>query len=492
MKLARVCHLPLLISVFGLYCGTVLADTVLLKTGESVEGKVLSETETSITLEYNLTPKIKDTRIINKSDIKELTRLTPAQTAFKEGKLAELLPTPDLLGPGDYERIIQDQLRTFVVKFPGTPQADEAETIIQTLSEEKQRVANGELKVDGKWLDAQTVKRDVYAINAFRLRHAMKKAAAEAGELRNLKALRLFERLRTEFPASLSFVDAIPDAMTILDSYEKQLTAMIAEQPILAQKRESALKSLVGPDAALTRKSIEDETKAFKQTYDAQKKANVKWTDIYKYEATALKEALGVVGKEKAELHALDINTLRSENETLRVITLALADEKVEEATSLLSKLPKATMMNKDAVAALETQARELEESLKKRRTQKMAAAVTAEATATAPSEDGAPRADSESEQKVNALAEALRKAQQKDGSDGKADEKKPAEAEKAKNEAAAAASPEAAKPAPALPVEETEESSITSYIPYLGGVLLIVLLVAYVLGKRKEKKEPA
>lgn len=503
MKRFRYCFTPLAAAVaLALWTAPLNADVVVLKgTGERLEGKVISEDDATILFEYNLTPKIKDTRTINKTDIRELTRLSPSQLAYQEQKLDQILPTQDLLRAADYEAIIQDQLRTFVAKFPGTPEAAKAEEIIATLSEEKAKAVNGELKVEGKWLDEKAVKRDTYGIEAYRARMNMNAEAEKLGDLRYTKALREFEKLQTNYPASLSYVAAIPEALEIMEKYDKQLQGMTLEQPLLAKQREDGIKQLSGPSADLTKRSIQEEVDNFKATIDEQKKSKIIWRDIYKYDAASLKEAQETVAKQTIALKALDTETLSKENQLLTGISRALADEDAIEAANLLGKLPKSTMINKAALSAFEKQLLALQKSLQEKRKKEVSANVTASTT----ENRNTPGGTTDPDASKNALAEALKKAQGKGepaaapetGAPAQGAEGKPAEP------TAATPKPAAPKPKPAptpaatdaatAPVAEEEASGgISDYIPMIGGGLVVVLLLAWLAGKRKKKEDVA
>ncbi|WP_075089426.1 hypothetical protein [Verrucomicrobium spinosum] len=126
------------------------ADIITMKSGERYQGPLITEDASTVTIEYNLTPKIKDKKVLNKADIKEHVRQSAAMIEMEERGLAKILPTPDLLSAADYEAIIQDRLRTFTAKHPGTPEATEVEKIIATLGEEKARVQKGEVKMEGR------------------------------------------------------------------------------------------------------------------------------------------------------------------------------------------------------------------------------------------------------------------------------------------------------------------------------------------------------
>jgi uncharacterized coiled-coil protein SlyX len=482
---------PLFASLL-LALGIAHADTITLKSGEKLEGKVLNETDTEVILEYNLTPKIKDKKTIQKADIQEMIRLTPSQLSFAEQKLGEVLPTPDLMTGGDYERIIQDKLRTFVAKFPGTPEAAEVEKMITTLSEEKNKVVNGQIKMQGEWLDAATAKREAYNIEAYRVRTEMKAVMAGTDEKRNREALRLFDKLRTQYGSSTQYVDAIPEALEILTAYQKQLSVMVAEHPVIAKQRADGLKTLTGAELALTKSSIDQEEKAFKSTFDAQTKQKVKWRDVYKYDIKSIQSALDTVNKEAATLKATDLDSLRSENVMLSAVMANIVDEKPAEAEAEMEKLRdlKATMVNKTEMSRVEKELRALKERMKAQQkgggAMAVAAATGADETSSAnPIEEAMRQREKEKQEKASGKTSST--AAKDKSSESESDDKKETKSEK-KTTKAKSSSEKPKAPAPSAPAPEPGMlAKLNDYIPYIGGGLLLVLILAMVLGKKKK-----
>ncbi|RBP48083.1 hypothetical protein DES53_101883 [Roseimicrobium gellanilyticum] len=480
---------PLFASLL-LAVGIAHADSVTLKTGEKFEGKILSDTDTEVVLEYNLTPKIKDKKTIKKSDIQDMVKLSPSELAFVEEKMSEVLPTQDLMTGGDYERIIQDKLRTFVAKYPGTKEAGEVEKMISTLSEEKGKVVAGEVKMEGKWLDPATAKREAYNIEAYRTRVAMKAATAGTDEKRFREALRHFDTLRTQYGASAQYVDSIPEALEILAGYQKQLAAMAAEYPVIQKQRDDGMKTLTGGDLQLTRNSIEQEARAFKTVLDAQIKQKVKWRDVYKFDLKSIQSAQDTAMKEAAGLKALDLIALRKENETLGSALRYVADEKPAEADAELDKLraARATLINRTEMARVEKEVRALKDRM---RTQQKGAGAMPVAAATGadeeapsanPIEEAMKQREKEKQEKASGKSSSKsskKESDDKDAADDKKDEKKTTKAKTSSSEKSSSTS--TPEPEPGLLAQ------LNDYIPFIGGGLLLILILAMVFGKKKK-----
>lgn len=443
------------------------ADFITLKSGEKIEGRIISENADSMQVEYHLTPKIKDTKTILKSAVAEVVKQTPAELEFNERELSKVMPTGDLMTAPEYEAIIQDKLRTFTAKHPETPEAQEVEKMIAQLADEKSKVLSGQLKVEGKWVDSTTVKLDSYNIEAYRLHSQMNAKAAAPNDLRYLNALRDFEKLRTDYSASLHYVLAIREALDILKKFELQLKVMITESPIVLQKRQNGIKALFGSDQTKTMQAIAKEEASFKAIIEQQTKAKLKWMEISKYDVKSLQDALVAVEKERIELQAIDLAGLQLENETMMSMIRFIAAGKLAEAKGIYERVSKMqNLINKTIVQNIGKQIEDLDKTAQL--VQKNAVKV---ASAT-------PATESTNESLVtNPVAETMKKLQE---------DKEREAAEKAKKDAAAS------KATPSNQATSSEESAgimstIMDNIPLVGGGVLAIAALIWFMKKKKK-----
>lgn len=466
---------------------------IVLKSGGKIEGKVLRDAPDSVELEYKLTPKIKDRKTVLKSDIASVKKQSPSETEFLESGLGKLLPTPNLKDASYYESTIQDRLRTFVAKHPGTPESAEVGKIIAAFAEEKSKVLSGQVKMEGIWLDAESVKRDSYNIEACRQFIAMQEKAAEVKDTRYLEALRAFEKLRAGRGASSYFLKAIPEAQEYLNRYEAQVTTMIKDAPILLQRRADGLKQLASNEAAAARRAIEEEEREYKGTVERQTKEKVKWHDFSKYDVKGLQDITVAIKKERAELAALDIPTLKEEGDLIMILIRYIADKNITEAEAVMDKVAK--LKNTSYAPLVQSLKKDLGALREKIKIEQKAAATAASEAAHAPLADD--------KTGTNPVAEAMKKLQEEKNQkpstaapDAKApDAKTPAAKEQPgapQKPVTPPAAPEPAVPAPTPPSESqpTLMENLNEFFPYIGGTLLIIIALAWLIGKRKKEKD--
>jgi hypothetical protein len=488
MKLIRTALAALLLG------GSMLhADVIILKNGEKKEGTILEDKPDSVFMEYNVVPsgKIKDKKDFLKADIAQIIKQSPQEVEIVP--LKKLLPSKDMMSADQYERLIQDQLRPFVNKYPGTPEAKEVEAMISTLQAEKEKVVNGQMKIEGEWLASDLVKRDDYNIQAYKLRRQMNEQAA-GGDITDLtNALKTWDQLNdqaTGYTGAIHYVKAIDEAVVILGKYESVITQMIAQQPILQSARDASVAKLIEPDKSRVTRAVESEKSAWKSQYDAEKKARTKWLPLYKYDIKTLQDALKLVLAEKGKLNTIDRTRLAQQNDAITAAMRYLSDENVQGAEEALNRAQAAGLKEyQKLISGLRSTMTKLKSDISKRKTSDRAFGSGSSAVG---GSSGAITDDR--------VAEAMQKAKEgKKGGDAPApdaDAPPSPDAKDAKDEGTTE-KPKAAKKAPRLDTtsddtasleagEEEGAGGLQKILMYAAGGLILVLLIAFLAQKKK------
>ncbi len=315
------------IAFLALLCGTTFlkADILMLKNGTKVEGNILEQTAQGVRMKYRLTPKIMDEKVFPAAEIDKVIRQTPQEVEVVD--LRKVLPTADLLKADEYEQLIQDRLRPFVNKYPGTPEAKEVEDIIAKLQEEKTKVSNGQVKLEGRWLTVKESKAEQFNIEAFNI---ITKMRAKAAKLDYIGAMREFDNLIMPPPAykgSTYMVQAIPEAMVILDKMSASLDKMSAEQPQLTKARDEGLNKLQEPELSKTKNAISDELNKWRATTDVEKRQKLRWSAPYKYDLASIQTSQKEVIQEKARLQTINLEELKARNEVFTACYRKIGEE---------------------------------------------------------------------------------------------------------------------------------------------------------------------
>lgn len=280
-------------------------DTITLKSGEELVGTILSETDSSVTIEYNATPRIKDIKTISREEISDIHSETPAEIAYRE--LEAILPADDLLSAEDYDKLIAEGPAAFLREFPNSPQAPKVNAIIATLEEEKAKAAEGFRKFDGQWLPAEEFERKRFNIEAAILFSEMK-SLAEDGQ--PIAALRKFSELEENYGASKAFPEAVQAVIKIIPDYQSKLREMQDRVADLVEERERGVQGLVGEDRVTTQRAIDAEEKEWEERRAEEEAENVVWRSVYAHSEDDVKKALQVAEKELARLSKIDTKAM--------------------------------------------------------------------------------------------------------------------------------------------------------------------------------------
>lgn len=348
MKLSRL--QPALIA-FLCSAGFLHADVVVLKDGKRLEGNITAENPTSIHMRYKLTAKIWDDKDISRADIAEIIKQKPEEVELIE--LRKETPTPDLMTAEKYEHLIQDRLRPFVNRYPGTKEAAEVEKMINQLQEEKEKVVAGGIKMEGKWLTPEEAKAQSYNIKAYEAYSSMHEKAAAKNYTGALQDFDKLSATQGGYIASVYYPKAVEEIIAVLVNFEAQVEQMIKDQPTLLKMREEGLKKLVEPDLTRTKNAIEREKEQWKTTSELERRSS-KWFTPYKYDIASLKALSTNIVTEKTRLKTLDIAKIAKINEAIARVMVANATA-AKDAESL-NAMKNAIFEGEAAVAGVDQQ----------------------------------------------------------------------------------------------------------------------------------------
>jgi hypothetical protein len=200
-------------------------DTVILKGGEKLEGKVTEETPTEIHMNVQISASIFDERTIPRADVEKIEKTAPDETAW--AVLKTFQPGANSLPLAQYDRFITP-LKAFTTQFPKSAHIEEAQKALAAFEDEKKRVEAGELKLEGNWLTKEQAQAERYQINGLLTLKYMRNEQAR-GDL--ISALNAFDVLEKQFPNSKAYPDAVELAVKMLNSLKAQTGARIAAFP---------------------------------------------------------------------------------------------------------------------------------------------------------------------------------------------------------------------------------------------------------------------
>jgi hypothetical protein len=211
--------------------GTLLADSVTLKSGEKIEGKIIRQTDTEVAVEVKVSASITDERVVSRADIQSVDAATEDESAFAEIKA--IRPNPDSsVAPETYEAAL-GKLRDFAEKYPLSPNVAAVKETVAAFEAEQKRVQAGEIKVFGKWLAKEEAEKRKYQIQAQMLYATMRDAAGR-GDF--VGALNTFDALERSHSGAAVYPDAAVFARQLLNSLAAQIAN--SERNLVMQKEQ--------------------------------------------------------------------------------------------------------------------------------------------------------------------------------------------------------------------------------------------------------------
>jgi aspartyl/asparaginyl-tRNA synthetase len=155
----KIRFIPCSLLAFVFVAAQAGADTITLKDGKVLEGKILKTEGDNYVIEYQVTKSIKDVKKVPKADVAKIVEIKLDDKAFEA--IAKLVPTPDLLTADEYAERMQ-AVKAFLTKFPTGTKKKEAEAILKTLTDEAAKVAAGGRKFDGMMVSGTDYRANAY------------------------------------------------------------------------------------------------------------------------------------------------------------------------------------------------------------------------------------------------------------------------------------------------------------------------------------------
>jgi hypothetical protein len=354
MKLSR--YQSAILALTCCSAGFLHADVVTLKDGKKLEGNILSETPTSIRMRYHLTAKIWDEKEILRTEIAEggIVKQSPAEVELIE--VRKYVPTQDLLTAEKYEQLIQDRLRPFLNRYPGTKEAAIVEKMMTEVQEEKEKVVAGGVKFEGKWLSREETKAESLNIKAYALYTAMMEKVAAKDYSGALKEFDSLADPKSGNIASIYYPKAVESILEVLNKYQAQLNQMIRDQPTFQKMRDESITKLIEPDLSRTKDAIKRERDNWSAIYEQEHKTT-KWFTPYKYDLPNLQSLEKSIAEEKDLLKGLDLASITKVNDA--IARLLRADAKAGKEKAELTKMGEAIVEGETAAAKVDTTSKE-------------------------------------------------------------------------------------------------------------------------------------
>lgn len=275
----------LLVVALGFF-GTILsvADTITLKSGKVIEGKVLEDNNGEYLIEVQVTRSIKDRKTFKKSEILSIEKTAEDAQPFED--LQGILPSGDQMAAGDYQLLIEGKVKDFITKFPKSEHLPKVKKMLATLEGELKRVEAGDIKLEGKWISAAEWNANAFDLDSLVIYHIMEKTA-KAGAYRS--ALLTYDALKVGYSSSGGLDKARTLASKILPAYQTIIRAKAEKAKQLLADREHSIDNLPIRDRTRAKAGFEAEKAKYASLLAEAKENKVRWIPSYDYDERALR-----------------------------------------------------------------------------------------------------------------------------------------------------------------------------------------------------------
>lgn len=283
----------------------LLADTVTLKSGEKIEGKVLSETDTEVVIEYKVSASITDSRTVPKAEVASVDKAGPDVAAYEAIK--NLKPGPFSQPAENYERIIA-ALQNFVNTYAASTHVAEVKETLAQFQAEKGRVDGGEVKIAGNWLSKEQAEKEKYQIQA-QLYYGQMQTQVRAGDY--IGALTTFDALEKQYNGARAFPDAVDFAKKVVVSLRQMAERALPVAKQKAQERTTGLALLSEPQKSEVAAAQKRELDAMQARLEAASKGKQKWPPYMANYDKSLEAVIKATQAEQKRLEALPVPKMR-------------------------------------------------------------------------------------------------------------------------------------------------------------------------------------
>lgn len=287
-------------------CVSGFADTVTLKSGEKLEGKITGETATEISMDVKISAGITDSRTIPKAEVAKVEKEQPDVIAWQA--LKNLKPGANSLPTAaSYEPFIRS-LRGFATQFPNSAHTADAQKAATAFEEEKKRVEAGEVKLSGNWITKEEAVKDRYQINAAIAFNYMKDQSTR-GDLPG--ALNTFTVIESQYPGSRIFPDAVELARRILPTLKAETDRRLPALQNEAAEREKGMALASDTQRAELVAALQREQASAEAALAAAEKQNLKWPPLIVRSEKSLTTLSSKAADAMQDLASVDVSKLR-------------------------------------------------------------------------------------------------------------------------------------------------------------------------------------
>ena len=328
------------------------ADTIILKDGTKLEGKILRQDATNYYVEVSVTKSIKDERTIAKADVTKVERVKPDLVAFEQ--LTKLVPAPDLLTNEEYGQRVR-AFEKFTTEHRDSDKLKEAKAMLAALKIEANEVLAGGVKMSGKIIPPAEYRSNAYDIDS-RIQEAKIRALVKQG--RYLQALRTFSDFSRDFRNTSAHAALVPLINQVINTYLAEVGETLASYDARVKERATGLTRMPSDNRTETENAIREETVAIEARFKAEQDAKIGWVTTDPFFKPSLDETVNFGKQEINRLASLEKTPAVDAGKVYREALATIQGKVDASAASNAINAAKTAMIAPRYITILETAAR--------------------------------------------------------------------------------------------------------------------------------------
>ena len=307
------------------------SESIELQDGTTVEGRILSVTSETVTIEVQTSPTIRGEKSYPRAEVAKIRRSGQDDIAFEE--IAQTAAPATVDDTSVYE-VLLEPVQNFMRNYAYSKHMPQARQLVATLESERDRIAAGEVKVDGEWVPADASPSDRAELGG-RVQLSKMKAATDPSA-----ALAAFELLEKDHNTSSSYPEAVKVALASIEKLRAGLVRARTDLERRTREQEQGLQ-LASEDRRLQMEAgIAQEKAAMQAQIDRVKQSGGKWLPILP-DAKVLGDQSKLADTEEARLAKIDTTKLSGAVETARTAKQQLEAGDLEGAKASLDEAQK-------------------------------------------------------------------------------------------------------------------------------------------------------
>lgn len=327
--------LSLLSLLFVLSLASSHADEILLKSGETITGRITYEADDIVKIEVNVSASIKETKIIGRNDIAKIAKEAADSVAFK--KMQAIIPVRSLTGAGTYKSIIETGPDSFLRLYPDSVHAEEVKKLKAQLDEELDKVERGFIKLEEDWLSPKE-QAEFETLVKSRIQMLKMQAASKSGNYNGIiSSMREFEMIEEKYYGTPAFPEALEMALVSLPALGRQLQGMLRDVEYRNAEYERNKAALDDAATAQVDAALKREEANYQAGLAADKKAGIKWVRLNPRSKPSIESYLKLAGSELNRIKGYDIEQLRLQSEKLVQVDQLIARGSYDSARTKLT-----------------------------------------------------------------------------------------------------------------------------------------------------------